>query len=87
MCSLSPGSREAELRANARKNYDQCAKAANQITAIVAVYMEHHCPRRASVFLCFYVFTAAIMHVSTREFPPSFTVSFCRRLRSDDIPL
>ncbi|EKM56762.1 uncharacterized protein PHACADRAFT_254069 [Phanerochaete carnosa HHB-10118-sp] len=62
---LSPSIREQELRANARKNYDQCVRAANQITAIVSIYAEHHCPRRAAVFLCFYVFTAAIMHVST----------------------
>lgn len=62
---LSPSTREQELQANARKNYDQCVRAANQITAIVSVYVEHHCPRRAAVFLCFYVFTAAIMHIST----------------------
>ena len=52
-------------------------KAANQITAIVAVYTENHCPRRASVFLCFYVFTAAIMHVSTRESPTSVLARCC----------
>ena len=74
---MSPGSREAELRANARRNYDQCVKAANQITAIVAVYTENHCPRRASVFLCFYVFTAAIMHVSARESPTSVLARCC----------
>ncbi len=34
---------------------------------LVLVYMEHCCPRRAAPFLSYYVFTAAIMHVSTRE--------------------
>lgn len=36
--------------------------------ATVSVYTEHHCPRRAAPFLCYYVFTTAIMHVSTRKF-------------------
>lgn len=34
----------------------------------VSVYCEHFCISRASVFLCYYVFTAAIMHVATRKF-------------------
>ncbi|THH02019.1 hypothetical protein EW026_g775 [Hermanssonia centrifuga] len=62
---LSPKSRENERRANSRKHYDLCVQAANHITAIVLVYMEHCCPRRAAPFLSYYVFTAAIMHVST----------------------
>ena len=36
---------------------------------IVNIYCENYCPRRASVFLCYYVFTAAIMHVATRTSP------------------
>lgn len=31
------------------------------------MFIKLHCPRRAPVFLSYYVFTAAIMHVSTRE--------------------
>lgn len=34
---------------------------------LVSVFSDHFSPRRASVFLCYYVFTAAIMHVATRE--------------------
>lgn len=34
---------------------------------LVSVYADYYCPRRASVFLCYYVFTAAVMHVATRK--------------------
>ncbi|KAI0694111.1 fungal-specific transcription factor domain-containing protein [Cytidiella melzeri] len=68
---MSPTTRESELRDNSRKHYDQCVLAANQITSVVTVYVKHHCPRRASVFLCYYVFTAAVMHVSTLTTYPS----------------
>ncbi|KAI0088316.1 fungal-specific transcription factor domain-containing protein [Irpex rosettiformis] len=68
---LSPTSRETELRANSRKHYDQCVQAANMITSVVAVFIKHHCPRRASVFLCYYVFSAAVMHVQTLTAYPS----------------
>ncbi|KAI0080455.1 hypothetical protein K474DRAFT_1637713 [Panus rudis PR-1116 ss-1] len=63
--------KEVESRLNARKNYDLCVQAANNITAIVSVYVELHCIRRAPVFLCFYIFTAAIMHVSTLKTYPN----------------
>lgn len=33
----------------------------------VTFYREKYCLQRAPVFLCFYVFTAAIMHVTTRK--------------------
>lgn len=68
---LSPTSKESELRANSRKHYDQCVQAANQITSVVSVFVKHHCPRRAPVFLCYYVFTAAVMHVSTLQTYPA----------------
>ncbi|KAI0640400.1 fungal-specific transcription factor domain-containing protein [Trametes meyenii] len=62
--------KEAEIRASSRKHYDMCVQAANHITSIVTVYGEHYSPSRASVFLCYYVFTAAIMHVATlRTYP------------------
>jgi len=67
---LSPKSKENEMRANSRKHYNFCVQAANHITSIVSVFMEHHCPRRAAVTLCYYVFTAAIMHVSTLKTYP-----------------
>ncbi|KAL4247550.1 hypothetical protein ABKN59_007339 [Abortiporus biennis] len=67
---LSP-SKDAEALANPRRNYDICVQAANNITSIVSVYVENHCIRRASVFLCYYIFTAAIMHVATLTMYPS----------------
>ncbi|KAI0824538.1 fungal-specific transcription factor domain-containing protein [Trametes gibbosa] len=60
----------AEIRANSRQHYDMCVQAANHITLIVSLYGEYYSPSRASVFLCYYVFTAAIMHVATlRTYP------------------
>ncbi|KAH9937840.1 fungal-specific transcription factor domain-containing protein [Epithele typhae] len=71
--ALSPSAtsaKEAEVRANSRKHYDMCVQAANHITSIVTIYCEYRCPKRAPVFLCYYVFTAAIMHVaSLRTYP------------------
>ncbi|TFK80053.1 hypothetical protein K466DRAFT_504549 [Polyporus arcularius HHB13444] len=57
--------KDADIRAKSRQHYDMCVQAANHITSIVSVYCEHFCISRASVFLCYYVFTAAIMHVAT----------------------
>ncbi|CDO71521.1 hypothetical protein BN946_scf184910.g20 [Trametes cinnabarina] len=58
--------KEAEIRANSRRHYNICVQAANHITFIVSVYGEYYIPSRASVFPCYYVFTAGIMHVATR---------------------
>ncbi|KAI0800103.1 fungal-specific transcription factor domain-containing protein [Fomes fomentarius] len=73
MKAMSPSAssaKEAEIRANSRQHYDMCVQAANHITLIVSVFSDHFSPRRASVFLCYYVFTAAIMHVATlRTYP------------------
>ncbi|KAH9847011.1 fungal-specific transcription factor domain-containing protein [Lenzites betulinus] len=69
---MSPAgtAKEAEIRANSRQHYDMCVQAANHITTIVSLYGEYYSPGRASVFLCYYVFTAAIMHVATlRTYP------------------
>ena len=33
---------------------------------LVSVYVENYSAKRASVYFCYYVFTAAIQHVSTR---------------------
>ncbi|KAH8083353.1 fungal-specific transcription factor domain-containing protein [Cristinia sonorae] len=53
-----------------RKAYDLCRQAANHISSIVHVYTVRQCPKRGSVFLSYYVFTAAIMHVATlKAFP------------------
>ncbi|KAF5348929.1 hypothetical protein D9756_009732 [Leucocoprinus leucothites] len=48
---------------NSRKSYELCASAANHITSIVTAYHDHYPLNRSSVFLCYYVFTASIMHV------------------------
>ncbi|CCM05389.1 uncharacterized protein FIBRA_07605 [Fibroporia radiculosa] len=62
---LSSSSKDSDMRANSRQNYDICVQAANHITSIVSVYVENYTAKRASVYLCYYVFTAAVMHVST----------------------
>ncbi|OBZ66363.1 Nitrogen assimilation transcription factor nit-4 [Grifola frondosa] len=62
--------KDPEVRASLRKNYDMCVQAANHITSIVSVYSANYCPKSASVYLCYYIFTAAIMHVTTlRTYP------------------
>ena len=58
---------DAELRVISQKNYDLCIQAANRITSIGMAFEEHLTVRRAPVFLSFYVFSASIMHVCTRE--------------------
>jgi hypothetical protein len=47
-----------------------CAAAANRITSIASIFMENHCLARSPVFLCYYVFTAGIMHVTTLSLHP-----------------
>lgn len=63
--------KEHDTRENSRKAHDLCVQAANHIASIVFVYVQKHCPRRASVFLSYYVFTAAIMHVATLKSTPT----------------
>ncbi|KAL6306894.1 fungal-specific transcription factor domain-containing protein [Sparassis latifolia] len=69
--STSTSSKDCEIRASSRKNYDLCVQAANHITSIVSVYAERFNPKRASAFMCYYVFTAAIMHVAALTTYPS----------------
>ena len=64
---------DPELRVLSQKNYDHCVQAANRITSIVVMFKERFYVRRAPVFLSYYVFTASIMHVTTRAF-------FCTRI-------
>ncbi|TFY61678.1 hypothetical protein EVJ58_g4373 [Rhodofomes roseus] len=61
----SAASKDSEVRASSRRNYDTCVQAANHITSIVSVYVGNYSAKRASVYFCYYVFTAAIQHVST----------------------
>ncbi|RXW19674.1 hypothetical protein EST38_g6187 [Candolleomyces aberdarensis] len=61
----SEESEDPDAVANATKNYELCAGAANHISSIVSVYAEKYPLDRCSVFLCYYLFTASIMHVTT----------------------
>ncbi len=60
-------SSDPELRVISQKNYDLCIQAAYRITSICMAFEEHLTVRRAPVFFSFYVFSASIMHVVTRE--------------------
>ncbi|TFK31644.1 fungal-specific transcription factor domain-containing protein [Crucibulum laeve] len=67
----SEDSDDVEVRAIAEKSYELCASAANHITSIVAVYAERYSLSRCSVFLCYYIFTASIMHITSLTVHPS----------------
>ncbi|KAL4071784.1 fungal-specific transcription factor domain-containing protein [Scleroderma citrinum] len=54
-----------EGRLASEKDYELCVKAANHIASIVSFYCERYCLQRAPMFLCFYVFTAGIMHITS----------------------
>lgn len=56
---------DPELIARGKKCYELCAGAANHITSIVVTYAEKYPLNRCSAFLCYYIFTASIMHVTT----------------------
>jgi len=60
-------SSDPELRVISQKNYDLCVQAANRITSTLIAFKERLSVRRAPVFLSYYVFTASITHVRTRE--------------------
>ncbi|KAG1760291.1 fungal-specific transcription factor domain-containing protein [Suillus occidentalis] len=61
---------DVEACATSKKHYELCVGAANHISSIVSSYREKYSLQRAPVFLCFYIFTAGIMHVtSTSIFP------------------
>lgn len=62
---------DREARAITERSYELCAGAANHITAIVTVYLENYPISRSAVFLCYYIFTASIMHVTTLSTYPS----------------
>ncbi|TRM66968.1 fungal-specific transcription factor domain-containing protein [Schizophyllum amplum] len=56
---------EAAAMAKSEKNYDLCASAANQITSLLTMYLDYYPINRCPTFLCYYIFTASIMHVTT----------------------
>ncbi|KAG6380094.1 hypothetical protein JVT61DRAFT_8179 [Boletus reticuloceps] len=61
---------DADAPAVSKKNYELCVGAANHIASIVTLYREKYCLQRAPAFLIFYVFTAAIMHVTSLSVYP-----------------
>ncbi|KAH9474654.1 Nitrogen assimilation transcription factor nit-4 [Psilocybe cubensis] len=58
----SETSDDPDARALTAKRYELCNAAANHITTIVSLYQEKYLIARCPVFLCYYVFTATIMH-------------------------
>ncbi|EAU83952.2 hypothetical protein CC1G_09834 [Coprinopsis cinerea okayama7 len=65
------GSEDPEALNIATKSYELCAGAANHITSIITAYAEKYPLNRCSVFLCYYLFTASIMHITTLTTHPS----------------
>lgn len=70
----SPDSNEEsrkEARATTARCNELCAGAANHITSIASVFMENFYMARSPAFLCYYLFTAGIMHVTTLSSHPT----------------
>ncbi|KAJ7057212.1 fungal-specific transcription factor domain-containing protein, partial [Mycena amicta] len=62
---LSPVPDDHDARGHAEKSYELCASAANHITTIATLYSETYTLKHCPVFLCYYTFTASIMHVTS----------------------
>ncbi|KAF9030317.1 hypothetical protein BDZ89DRAFT_985448 [Hymenopellis radicata] len=56
---------DEQSRKSAQKSYELCVSAANHITSIATLYMENYPLNGGPVFLCYYIFTASIMHVAS----------------------
>ncbi|PFH48929.1 hypothetical protein AMATHDRAFT_195711 [Amanita thiersii Skay4041] len=56
---------DPEVRVLAEKSHELCAGAANHITSIISLYQEKFTLSRSSMFLCYYVFTASVMHATS----------------------
>ncbi|KAF8236185.1 hypothetical protein L208DRAFT_677575 [Tricholoma matsutake] len=56
---------EGEARKFSKKNYELCAGVANHIMSIASLYSDTYTLGRCSVFLCYYIFMASIMHVTS----------------------
>lgn len=63
-------SSDIEGRSSSEKNYELCVAAANHIASIASFYREKYCLQRAPMFLCFYLFTAGIMHITSLSLCP-----------------
>ncbi|GLB40011.1 putative fungal specific transcription factor [Lyophyllum shimeji] len=62
---------DLEMRALAEKSYELCVGAANHITSIAMLYSEVYTLDRCANFLCYYIFTASIMHITSLTAHPS----------------
>lgn len=60
-----------EARATTARCHELCAGAANHITSIASIFMEYYFIARSPAFLCYYLFTAGIMHVTTLSLHPT----------------
>ncbi|KAG8837598.1 hypothetical protein FRC18_008823 [Serendipita sp. 400] len=52
------------IRASAARASDMCKIAANNVSVLAQAYRKAFCLRKCSPFLCYYVFSAAVMHVA-----------------------
>ncbi|KAK7019960.1 Zn(2)-C6 fungal-type domain-containing protein [Favolaschia claudopus] len=66
----SPAPEDQDVRGVAEKSYDLCAAAANHITTIATLFSETYTLKHCPVFLCYYIFTASIMHVTALSTHP-----------------
>ncbi|KAK0500008.1 fungal-specific transcription factor domain-containing protein [Armillaria luteobubalina] len=66
----SPSRNEEDGHRVSQKSYELCVGAANHITAIATLYKETHSLKGCPVFLCYYIFTASIMHVTSASVYP-----------------
>ncbi|KAF7366374.1 Zn(2)-C6 fungal-type domain-containing protein [Mycena sanguinolenta] len=67
----SPAPEDGDVRKNTEKSYELCAGAANHITTIATLYSETYTLKHCAVFLCYYIFTASIMHVTSLSAHPT----------------
>ncbi|PBK76122.1 hypothetical protein ARMSODRAFT_950512 [Armillaria solidipes] len=66
----SPSRNEEDGHTASQKSYELCVGAANHITAIATLYKETYSFKGCPVFLCYYIFTASIMHVTSTSVYP-----------------
>ncbi|KAL0581686.1 hypothetical protein V5O48_000392 [Marasmius crinis-equi] len=61
---------EDDLRASTQRHYELSTGAANRITSIATLYMDNYPPQFCPAYLCYYIFTASLMHMTAlSEFP------------------
>ncbi|KAL0071192.1 hypothetical protein AAF712_001757 [Marasmius tenuissimus] len=60
-----------DLRAATKRHYELSTGAANRITSIASLYIDNYSPRSCSAFICYYLFTASLMHVTALSMFPN----------------